>query len=201
MIKNQTNPSQTSPTSLSIGVFCSASNKVDKKFLLQAYNLGLTLADRKIRVLYGGASVGSMGMVADGALKGHGEVVGVLPKLLFDRELAHTGLNELIVTENMHERKQYIYENSQAIIALPGGFGTLDEVFETLTWNQLGIHKKPVIFFDEHGFYQSLNHFVSEAKKQSFTSVYDDTSASFLSSQEDLSLWLEKVTLDHEKGR
>ena len=140
----------------SIAVFCGSSAGTDPVFEKEAYQLGKTLALRGIRLVYGGAKVGLMGAVANGALDSGGHVVGVIPKFLQSVEIAHTRLPELIVVDTMHERKAKMDALSEGIIALPGGFGTMEELFEMLTWGQLGLHKKPVGLLNTAGFYDDL---------------------------------------------
>lgn len=125
-------------------VFCGASSGNGPVYVEAARALGATLAARGMGLVFGGGNVGLMGAVADGALAGGGEVIGVIPGALVDRELAHRGVTRLDVVASMHERKQRMHELSNAFIALPGGFGTLDELFEALTWAQLGMHEKPI---------------------------------------------------------
>src|SRR5262245_21438308 len=127
-----------------ITVFCGSSNGNDDKYRLQAGRLGETLAKQNIELVYGGASVGLMGAVANGVLSQGGKAIGVLPRFLQSREISHEGLTELILVESMHERKMKMNELSDGVIAMPGGFGTLEEFFEMLTWAQLGLHKKPI---------------------------------------------------------
>ncbi|KRD61999.1 LOG family protein YvdD, partial [Flavobacterium sp. Root935] len=122
----------------------------------QAIALGRTLAEQNIELVYGGANVGLMGAVADGTLNAGGKVIGVLPNFLRSKEIAHQGLTELILVESMHERKTKMNELCDGVIALPGGFGTLEELFEMLTWAQLGLHKKPIAILNINGFYDSL---------------------------------------------
>ena len=144
-----------------ITVFCGSSFGSEKIFEEQAYALGKALAERKIGVVYGGAKVGLMGAVANGALENNGEVIGVLPNFLKSKEIAHENLTELFLVETMHERKTKMNELSDGVITLPGGFGTLEEFFEMLTWAQLGLHKKPIgILNINNGFYDSLIEFV-----------------------------------------
>ncbi|GAB3898738.1 TIGR00730 family Rossman fold protein [Spirosoma agri] len=121
-----------------------------------AYELGHRLATDGIDLVYGGAKVGLMGAVADGALARGGRVIGVLPQFLQTKEIAHHGLTELILVESMHERKLKMHELSDGVIALPGGYGTLEEYFEMLTWGQLGLHKKPIALLNINGFYDGL---------------------------------------------
>ena len=126
------------------------------KYDAAAARLGSTIATRGLGLVYGGASVGLMGVLADAALAEGGEVVGVIPSGLFDVEVAHTGLTALHETPSMHERKALMYDLSDAFIAFPGGFGTLDETFEAITWSALGLHAKPVGFLDVDGFWVPL---------------------------------------------
>jgi uncharacterized protein (TIGR00730 family) len=139
-----------------ITVFCGSSFGTDKVYEEQAFLLGQYLAKRGIGLVYGGAKVGLMGAVADGALREGGAVIGVLPYFLKGKEIAHANLTELIVVENMHERKMKMHELSDGIIALPGGFGTLEELFEITTWAQLGLHQKPMALLNVGGFYNPL---------------------------------------------
>ena len=139
-----------------ITVFCGSSFGTDAIFEEQAYSLGKTLASKNIGLVYGGANVGLMGAVANGALENGGEVIGVLPDFLRSKEIAHTGLTELILVETMHERKTKMNDLCDGVIALPGGFGTLEKFFEMLTWAQLGLHKKPITILNVNGFYNPL---------------------------------------------
>ena len=137
-------------------VFCGSNVGASESFVTAARDLGAGLAARGLAVVYGGGNVGLMGQLADAALEAGGEVVGVMPAHLVDREIAHTGLSRLEVTPSMHERKALMAELASGFIALPGGFGTFEEVIEILTWNQLGLMSKPVVFLDVDGFYTPL---------------------------------------------
>jgi hypothetical protein len=137
-------------------VFCGASSGRRAAYLDAARSFGATCAGRGIGVVYGGGRVGMMGAVADAARAGGGEVIGVIPQELVDRELAHDGLTELHVVGSLHERKALMAELSDAFVALPGGFGTLDELAEQLTWSQLGLHAKPVGLLDVAEFWRPL---------------------------------------------
>ena len=139
-----------------ITVFCGSSFGTDEIYKEQAALLGQTLAKQNIELVYGGANVGLMGAVADGCLNEGGKVIGVLPDFLRSKEIAHTGLTELILVESMHERKTKMSDLCDGVIALPGGFGTLEELFEMITWAQLGLHKKPIAILNINGFYNSL---------------------------------------------
>jgi len=118
--------------------------------------VGTGLAERGIRLVYGGASIGMMGEVADAVLSGGGEAVGVIPENLMIKEVAHEGLTELVVTEDMHSRKMKMFELSDAFVSLPGGLGTLEETLEIITWKYLGIHIRPVILLNHEGFFDNL---------------------------------------------
>lgn len=139
-----------------ITVFCGSSAGNDEIYLHTARELGKNLAERKIGLVYGGARIGLMGAVADGALDAGGEVIGVLPDFLRSVEIEHTGLTEIYHVESMHQRKARMDDLSDGVIALPGGYGTLEEFFEMLTWAQLGLHKKPVALLNVAGFYDGL---------------------------------------------
>ncbi|MBK8580763.1 MAG: TIGR00730 family Rossman fold protein [Flavobacteriales bacterium] len=140
----------------SIVVFCGSSSGNDPEFLLSAKQLGTTIAARKARLIYGGAKVGLMGCIADAVLAKGGEVIGILPRFLSIKEVAHEGLTQLLIVENMHERKTKMFELGDAFIAMPGGFGTLEELFEVVTWAQLGLHQKPIGVLNVNGFYDPL---------------------------------------------
>ncbi len=139
-----------------ITVFCGSSFGNDSEFEIKANELGQKLAKEKITLVYGGANVGLMGAVANGALSEKGHVIGVLPEFLASKELAHKSIPELIIVETMHERKTKMNELCDGAIALPGGFGTLEELFEMLTWGQLGLHKKPIGILNINGYYNDL---------------------------------------------
>ena len=139
-----------------ITVFCGSSFGTEDIYRSQAMALGKSLAQKGIELVYGGANVGLMGTVADGVLSEGGRVTGVLPHFLQSKEIAHEGLTELILVDSMHERKTKMNDLCDGVIALPGGFGTLEEFFEMLTWAQLGLHKKPIAVLNIDGFYDAL---------------------------------------------
>lgn len=151
-----------------IAVFCGANKGNDPSILLAARDLGGTIAARGVGVVYGGGHVGLMGTVADAALQAGGAVIGVIPGFMVEKELAHGGLTELIIVRDMHERKMRMHELSDAVIALPGGFGTLDELFELLTWRQLGLHAKPIGLLNVNGFYQPLLDQIARMERDGF---------------------------------
>lgn len=140
----------------SIAVFCGANTGFDPAYAAAAREIGQTFAQQNILTVYGAGNVGLMGILADAALDAGGKVLGVIPDFLKEKEVCHTGLTELIVTRTMHERKQVMAERSDGFLILPGGFGTLDEFFEILTWRQLRLHNKPIGVLDVGGFYQHL---------------------------------------------
>ena len=139
-----------------ICVFCGANAGSDPAYAATARAFGELLAERGIGLVTGGGSVGLMGIVADAALAAGGEAIGVIPRRLIDRELGHNGMTRLYAVDSMHERKALMHDLSDGFVALPGGYGTLDELFETLTWRQLGITSKPVGLLDVNGFWQPL---------------------------------------------
>ena len=131
-----------------------------------AETLGSELARRGIGLIYGGAKVGLMGAVAEACLQGGGQVVGVIPEVLIDKEVAHDGLTELHVTSTMHTRKALMAERSDAFLILPGGFGTMEEMFEVLAWQTLDLHRKPIVLINVAGFYDSLLAWLDDAVEQ-----------------------------------
>lgn len=151
-----------------VTVFCGSSFGTDENYKSKATLLGQTLAKQNIELVYGGANVGLMGAIADGVLSNGGKVIGVLPNFLKSKEIEHQFLTELILVETMHERKTKMNELCDGVIALPGGFGTLEELFEMLTWAQLGLHKKPIGILNVNGFYDSLNVFIQTMVDQGF---------------------------------
>jgi uncharacterized protein (TIGR00730 family) len=137
-------------------VFCGSSTPPDPRYRDAARALGTLLAERGIGLVYGGGSVGLMGELADAALASGGRVTGIIPVGLFSREIGHTGLSELREVGSMHERKQLMYDLSDAFIAMPGGLGTLEELAEVATWSQLGLHSKPIALLDVDNFWEPL---------------------------------------------
>ena len=140
----------------SICVFCGSSNGLDQRYFKDAYLLGTLLAKKNIQLVYGAGKSGLMGAVADGALSAGGEVFGIVPENLFELQTVHEGLTKLEIVSNIHLRKARMHEASDAFIALPGGFGTLDELFETITWAQIGIHNKPIGLLNTKDFFSPV---------------------------------------------
>lgn len=149
-------------------VFCGSNTGSEERYAEAARELGRLLAREGIGLVYGGGSVGLMGQLADAVLSAGGEVIGVIPHALWAREVGHRGLTQLHIVETMHERKAMMAELSDAFIALPGGLGTLEEIFEIWTWAQLGLHAKPLGFLDVNGFYTPLMQFLDRAARERF---------------------------------
>ena len=149
-------------------MFCGSSPGRLPEYVAAATELGHELASRELEVVYGGASVGLMGALADAALAAGGTVIGVIPTRLVEHEIAHAHLTKLHVVETMHERKALMAELSEAVIALPGGSGTLDELFELFTWKQLGLHRKPLGLLDVAGYWRPLLAFLEHAVNERF---------------------------------
>ncbi len=175
---------------LALGVFCSASKHVPEIYFERTRKFGEALGKRNISLVYGGAQIGLMGELANAALTSGSYVCGVIPKFIKDRELGHGGIQELIETDTMHQRKEVIYERSSAIAVLPGGLGTLDEAFEFMTWNQLGLHQKKVGFLNWEGFFDPIRDFCERATKEKFLRVYDDFEPRFFKDDDSFFSWL-----------
>lgn len=188
----------------SIVVFCGSSEGNDPEILSAAMALGGDLAKRNITLVYGAAKIGVMGKLAQGALEENGRVIGIIPDFLKLKEVYHPGLSELIVTKNMHERKLLMLERSEGIITLPGGYGTLEELFEMITWAQLGLHQKPIGLLNIKGFYDDLLKMLQKMVAQGFLKIenynmllVDDTVEGLLRKMEDykpkkIPKWIEK---------
>ena len=140
----------------SVSVFCGANFNGDPAILKAVNDLAVVFVEKEITLVFGGGRVGIMGLIADAVLDRGGKAVGVIPQFLIDKEVGHTGLTELIITSTMHERKQKMADLSDGVITLPGGFGTLEEFFEVLTWLQLGLHNNPIGLLNIDGFYDPL---------------------------------------------
>lgn len=151
-----------------IVVFCGSSLGVEPMYAKEAYALGKTMANKQLTLVYGGAKIGVMGALATGVLDQGGEVIGVIPAFLKKKEVYHPNLTELIVTQDMHERKMKMHELSDGILMLPGGYGTLEEFFEMLTWGQLGLHSYPIGILNTNGFYDALLNMLQHMVSQGF---------------------------------
>ncbi len=152
----------------SIAVYCGASPGADPLYAEAARALARALVEHNIALVYGGGKVGLMGVIADEVLRLGGEATGVIPRALVEREVGHAGLTRLFVVKDMHERKAMMADLAQGFIAMPGGMGTLEELFEMLTWSQLGIHAKPVGLLNAKGFYDGLEAFVRHQQAEGF---------------------------------
>ncbi|MBI4212339.1 MAG: TIGR00730 family Rossman fold protein [Deltaproteobacteria bacterium] len=152
-------------------VFLGSSPSSAQTFTPFATELGHAIADHKIELIYGGANSGLMGTLSNAVLEKGGHVIGVIPRLLIDMEVAHRGISELHVVDSMHERKQKMFELADGFIALPGGFGTLEEIFEVLTWRQIGLHQKPCGFLNINGYYDKLFDFLGHAEDNGFLRI------------------------------
>ena len=153
---------------LSVCVYCGSSKGHSPVYADAAKSLGRALVKQNLSMVYGGGHVGLMGIVADAVLEAGGEVTGVIPKALMDTEVGHDHLTRLLVVKDMHERKALMAEHADGFIAMPGGIGTLEELFETLTWAQLGFHEKPIGLFNVEGFYDPLIEFLHHQTSQGF---------------------------------
>jgi|TARA_B110000908_G_C10066658_1_gene363156 uncharacterized protein (TIGR00730 family) len=156
-----------------ITVFCGARTGTENVYIEQATALGKTLSKQNIELIYGGADLGLMGAVANGALSENGKVIGVIPEFLQTREIGHQNLTELIIVKSMHERKTKMNDLCDGIIALPGGFGTIEELFETLTWVQLGLQNKPIGILNIGGYYDALITFIQTMVTSGFLREID----------------------------
>ncbi len=149
-----------------ICIFCASGIGINSCYEKGAYEVGKMLAEKNIGIVYGGGNVGLMGTIANAALKYHGSVIGVIPEILMRKEVAHMNLTKLHVVQNMHARKMMMHELSDGVITLPGGFGTFEELFEMLTWGQLGMHNKPIGILNINGYYDLLLKFIDHSVKE-----------------------------------
>ncbi len=152
----------------SLAVFCGSKNGTDGVYVVHAQQLGKLMANNNIKMIYGGGSTGIMGIVADAVMQHNGKVTGIIPHVLVEWEHQHRGITELIIADDMHVRKKKMYELCDAAIILPGGFGTLDELFEMLTWNQLSIHDKKIFILNSGGFFDHLLCHIDRLEKHGF---------------------------------
>jgi len=154
--------------SLSVAVFCGSRDGADPLYVQHAYQLGKIMADRNIRLVYGGGNKGLMGAVANAVMDNAGHVIGVIPRILTEWEHQHQGITDLRVVDDMHVRKKMMYELCDAAVILPGGNGTMDELFEMLTWNTLNIHNKKIILLNSAGYYDHLVAHIDMMDRQGF---------------------------------
>ena len=152
-------------------VYCGSSDGKKPEYKEAARTLGRAMLDKGIGLVYGGAQIGIMGEIADTVMEGGGEVIGIMPKSLADREIFHTGLTRLEIVDSMHERKAMMADLSDGFIALPGGLGTIEEIFEVLTWAQLGFHQKPCALLNALGYYDNLSAFLNHTVIEGFVNT------------------------------
>jgi uncharacterized protein (TIGR00730 family) len=171
----------------SIAIFCGSKDGNNSLYKEHAVQLGKLLAEHGLTLVYGGGNVGIMGIIADTVMQHGGKVTGIIPKILLAWERQHTGITELIIADDMHNRKKTIYSLSDAAVILPGGFGTLDEFFEILTWNQLSIHNKQIFILNSGGFYDHLISHIELMKKEGF--LYEQAIKSLVIINEPLDLF------------
>lgn len=170
----------------SITVFCGSKNGTNPLFEEHTRKMGKILAEKNVTVIYGGGNRGLMGAVANAALENNGKVIGIIPELLASWENQHEGLTELHIVDSMHSRKIMLYEKCDAAVILPGGYGTLDEVFELLTWNQLNIHNKPIFFLNTNGFYDHLIAHIDRMHQEEFLYYHPNEKMTVLNKPEDI---------------
>lgn len=178
-------------------VYCGSSFGQNEIYQSTAKNLGKLLAQQSLRLVYGGGSGGLMGVVADAVLENGGEVTGIIPSFMEAWEVQHKGLTECIVVDSMHVRKQLMAERADAVIALPGGWGTLDELFEILTWRQIGLHKMPIGLLNTNGFYDDLLVMLDRMVTEGFVR---EANAKFLIIDDNIESLLEKLRNDSYEG-
>jgi uncharacterized protein (TIGR00730 family) len=174
------------PVPSSICVFCGARFGTDPAIRKAAAELGELIARQGITLVYGGGGVGLMGLLANAALKAGARVVGVIPRFLLRREAGHPALTETVVVETMHDRKLQMFERSDAFVVLPGGLGTLEEFFEVLSWRTLGLHTKPIVIFDQNGYWQPLADLLQTVVEKGFADRTHLDHVAFVSELKDL---------------
>ncbi len=165
------NASSAQPATFNVCVYCGSRAGADPEFAAAAAEVGTLIGQQGWGLVYGGGNVGLMGIVADAALAAGAHVIGIIPKSLKDREVGHRGLHQLHVVETMHQRKQLMAEHAQAFLALPGGIGTLEELYEVWTWRQLDYHAKPIGLLNVAGYYDALLSFMQSSVQQGFLSA------------------------------
>ena len=183
----------------SICVFCGSAAGADPSFLRAAQETGAWIVRQGLTLVYGGARIGLMGALADSALAAGGKVIGVIPRGLQEREIAHTGLTRLHLTETMHERQRMMTDLADAFLVLPGGYGTLAEFFEVLTWKQIGLHAKPIGVLNTGGYWDFLTAHLEKAGRAGFTRETDAGLYSVISDPSDISLLFREKILGNGK--
>ena len=175
---------------ISICVYCGSRSGSHPEYVELARALGTELARRGITLVYGGGNIGLMGALADAVIAAGGKAIGVIPRQLVEREVAHKGLSELQVVDTMHQRKTRMYELSDGFIAMPGGFGTMDEMFEMLTWAQLGLHRYPCAFLDVRSYYTPLSQMMDQMVNEGFVPAEQRANVWFGRTLPDLFDWM-----------
>jgi uncharacterized protein (TIGR00730 family) len=170
----------------SLCVYCGSSINVDENFKTLAHDMGKILAENNIRLVYGGGKAGLMGIIADSVMTHGGEVTGIIPSHISDREIQHKGLTELHIVDSMHVRKQMMVDHSDAFLVLPGGVGTLDETCEIMTWRQLGIHDKPIVVADIKGYWTPFITMIDHIIEQGFMRPDDKNVMSVVKTLEEI---------------
>ncbi len=170
----------------SLAVYCGASAHIDENYKAHAKKLGTLLAKENIRLVFGGGRIGLMGVVADACMQAGGNVFGVSTEYLADYEQSHNGISELIIAPDMNTRKRIMFENADGFIALPGGFGTIEETFEVLTWRQIGLHTKPIIIVNVDGFWNHLKEMMNYMVKKKFAGLNDNQFYHFVDTIEEV---------------
>ncbi len=181
------------PMLKSVCVYAASSNECDECFLDSAYQLGKFLASKQIRLIYGGGGLGLMGRVADGVLENQGKVTGVIPDFMIEREWAHKGVSDMRIVPNMHERKAMMVDEAEAFIALPGGCGTFEELFEVITWKRLEIHNKPIAIANIWNFYDSFFDLFDKSIEERFMKPEHNQLFSRFDTIELLLEWLKRI--------
>ena len=181
-------------------VYCGSSPRVAEKFKISAYTIGTELARRGLRLVYGGGHVGLMGVIADAVLGGGGTVIGVIPEHIREKEFQHNGLTELHIVPDMHTRKRMMVDHADAFIILPGGFGTLDETFEILTWKKLRLHNEPIIFFNQDGYWNEMIALITKTIAEGFAQASDGKLFDVVDNVKDLFAVLDKGLLSNGKS-
>ncbi|MCZ2101301.1 MAG: TIGR00730 family Rossman fold protein [Chitinophagales bacterium] len=171
-----------------LSVFCGSSSGNDEAFIKEGFKLGQYMSQNNITLVYGGSRVGIMGAVADGAIAGKGNIIGVIPGFIKNKEIAHDGVTELIEVDSMHNRKMIMHQKSDGALILPGGFGTLDKMFELLTWGQLGLHQKPIGILNINGYFDSLIQFMDHMVNKNMLRVSNREMVLVSNDMEDLIL-------------
>jgi len=175
---------------ISIAVFCGSSTGKDDLYRQTSLQLASYFLKHEITLVYGGGNIGLMGVIADEIMLHNGKVIGVIPEFLAKREVANHDITQLIVVETMHQRKQKMCDLSDAFLILPGGFGSMDELFEILTWKQLGLHHKPIAVLNINGYYNSLLQLIDNMSNQQFVSPDNKKLLMFINSVDEIGEWL-----------